>query len=282
MKYLLIALVLIFNASLSYAQTPPRGEKENPFAKEYEKQGKKMTKPADSTVQNNQVVNAPVLPNDIDSTEMRFLAEYIQNPDISIGIFDLPGEMDPIRTLANGRYPETDDAYLELAINMSIMKFNTIDPIKGQFDSMIFLKMPILHSEHDADLTFYPFPSTRWLLFVKKGITKSASGQTEVNGWVNNLKNDVSTYSFLTDKTAFLFASAYYGNYSLKWNSTEDMPNGIVKVDEKFVSDLKAIVAVVSSMPPGTDKQVFNTKIETLRAGLKTDKAKYLCLYLKP
>lgn len=283
-KYQFPLLLLLFLAcfvSFSHAQVTPPVQKE-PFDREREKERKKMNEPTDGAAQDTPVVTTPQLPAGIDSNEMRCLAGYIQDPDIVIGIFDLPGENEPIRTMANGHYPETDDNYLDLAITMGIIKLNTTEPVRGDFDSMIFVQMPALFSEQHAEPTFYPFPATRWLLFLKKGIKKMASGKTETIGWVNDLKNDVSSYFFLTDRTAFLLASDYYGNYYMQWRSTQPIPSALVKVDDKFVSDVKDIVALLSSIPAGTDKQVFNSKIEILRTGLRTDKAKYLCLYLKP
>jgi hypothetical protein len=258
--YTLICLVW---ASTLFAQMPPAGEKENPLAKEYEKQGKKVPKP-----------------KGIDSFEMKYLAEFIQDANVSIGVFDLPGEDEGLRTLKNGKYPEEDDAYVDVAIHQSIMKLYPIEPIKGSFDSAIFLKMPALTHEEGVELTFYPYPGTRWLLFLKQGIIKS-DGTIEAHDWVRTLKNGFGTYQFLNEQTAFYFASAYYGNYYLKW-SKEDIPNGLVKVDEKFIADVKDIVAFLKTVPKGIDKDSFGSMVTNLKPKLRTDKAKYLCEYLKP
>jgi hypothetical protein len=56
----------------------------------------------------------------------------------------------------------------------------------------------------------------------------------------------------------------------------------VIKVDDAFVSDVKDIVAFLKTIPAGTDKKSFESQIDTLKTKLRTDKAKYLCVYLQP
>src|SRR5687767_2824930 len=100
-SYRILPAIFLLLASAVFAQVPPPGEKENPFAKEYEKQGKKVPSPVTDTTNNTVVKNAPRLPSGIDSAEMKYLAEFIQDPHVSIGVFDNPGEEVPLRMLTS-------------------------------------------------------------------------------------------------------------------------------------------------------------------------------------
>ena len=159
---------------------------------------------------------APVLRlKPLDSVEAGIIAKELLDTTILVGTFEAPGVLTAPRRLKNGIMPELENTYLEAVLGHTLMKLNTFRTFRGNFDSMIYLKMPTMNTDEEEPMQFFPFPDTRWLLLLKP--VYDADG-TPTENWVRDIEK-ANAQKYINSTTLFKVNNEYHGNLILKWNN---------------------------------------------------------------
>ena len=99
----------------------------------------------------------------VDSAEAKIWAEYITDPDIYIGVFNNSAPPD-LAALDNGNFAEEDPNFTSIALNHFILKLDTKEKLKGDFDNAIFVQNTTFNQETNISVQFLPFMRTTMLL----------------------------------------------------------------------------------------------------------------------
>jgi hypothetical protein len=208
---------------------------------------------------------------------LKFLADKIKDPDFVIGVYNVPTGKDPMRKVsATNDYPESDTNYISLAIDMTLMKLNSVQQLKGETDSVVFVKMPFGGISEEVPITFYSFPGTEWLMVLQRGIS---TDKAEKRGWLKEIKN-LDRYKWVNEQTAFI-ADPYNGNFSLKWNDNFERPQGVIRIDQMILSDVRLICKGMKDLSQTINRDDYNAKIAEIKAQVKTGDGKRLCEILE-
>jgi hypothetical protein len=190
---------------------------------------------------NKDSTGSKVLPCKINSKMADHLAKALLDPDMMIGVFEKFQIGHRLIHLKSGIIPEMDKNYLEDVIPLALIKLGTQTVIKGDFDSLIFIKYPITVYDKKNDFKNNPKINlgTTWLLLLEKAFTNSGTAKADWAGKLNSKNRKI-----YNEKTIFL--NAFDTNYGLcyKW-SNEAKPSELILVDENFINDLVSISGIL-------------------------------------
>ncbi|MCX6351378.1 MAG: hypothetical protein NTX03_05920 [Bacteroidetes bacterium] len=204
----------------------------------------------------------PITP---DEAEFTAIAKMILDSSLSYGLFESPLPLDRLRSLKSGVVPEMEDGYLEVAINNSLIKMNTLTVFRGEFDSLVYTKMPAFDMDAEETIQFMPYPGTTWLMFFRSPYNQS--GNTN-KAWIANLPRE-KTAKYLNPKTVFITASNYHGNVCIKWNKEYGADDVIPVAANVFEADLKLKSKTISTLPLDKKSPEYTTKINTMVSAMK-------------
>ncbi|MCX6351461.1 MAG: hypothetical protein NTX03_06340 [Bacteroidetes bacterium] len=211
-----------------------------------------------------------------DSMEIKYIAKQLKNPNVYVGVFDMPAIGAPRHKMKSGQYPERMDGYDKLR-QAGILKLYTQNP-DANFDSVIFIDNPTSISVTDESATFYSFPGTTWLLFLKKTYNEK-DGVKKASGWMKGLEN-YDNIGCLTPNSSYTFANPHQGSYYLGWNKQYQIPENTRKINKDVADEVIMISRYVKSLPANLSQKDFNEKIKALTDKVKTKEGKLLMIEL--
>lgn len=180
----------------------------------------------------------------LDSTEAHYIAEQLLDSTVRIGTFETAGLQTRLRSLRNGVVPEMEAGYLETFLNYRLTKLNTLQALRGEFDSLIFLQTPTLNTELEEPLQFLPYPDTRWLLLVR-GLW-SADGKPNDDLAAELQKSKAANY--LNAHTLFAVTSEFHGSLTLGWNEGYEPSEAAYAITPAFAKELGRLIALLPSV----------------------------------
>jgi hypothetical protein len=190
----------------------------------------------------------------LDDAEAGFIAKQMMDSSMRMGTFEAAGIKSRVRTFKNKVLPEIENNYLDVVISNRLTKMNSLQIFRGVFDSMIFVQLPTFSTDAEEPMQFYPYPDTKWLLFLKSPY--KADGTPSEN-WVRGIEK-LKADKFLNSKTVFAVANEYHGSEILEWNydyptalNSYSINTGFIKEIGKLLEMLQAAkIAKRQSNPP--------------------------------
>jgi len=183
------------------------------------------------------------LPCQIKENQMiNHLAKALLDPDMMIGVFEYPGFGTKLRHLKNDIIPESDKEYIRYMNSANLMKLNTQAAIKGNFDSLIFIKYPVFantknNNPYQSNPEFHS--GSIWVLLLEKGFDKNGSAKAD---WITKLSEQ--SPKLFNETTMFLNAFETYYGLCYKWHNDQIKPEFIL-IDENNIADLTTIAHVL-------------------------------------
>ena len=175
---------------------------------------------------------------------MDHLIKALLNEDMMIGVFEKRG-LNNFRVchLKSGIVPELDQNYLKNIISSNLIKLSTKTIIKGNFDSLIFIKIPSFaiaeqSNPYLSNPVFYS--ESIWILLLEKAFTKDGSSKME---WVGKLNGE--SKNLFNETTVFLEAFETFYALCIKWPSEKVKPSEIISTNEEMVNDLTMIAKIL-------------------------------------
>lgn len=191
----------------------------------------------------------------IDTNQVRAFMKLLLDSNLSAAWVQAPDFTGkPIHLLRNGQYAELDEQYNQYAIRGVITKLNIRMPLKGEFDSMIFVQPELDPHQPNAILQFNPYPAEEYVVFLKSCF--NPSGQPD--SWTKEMPS-----SIFSPLTAFDIAEFYQGVLILKENPAAPLKSAAIFVNPSEMKSIRAIFDWVND-----SKRTFDLSyLQTLAAG---------------
>jgi len=183
-----------------------------------------------------------VLPCSLNAKIADHIVKALLDPDNMIGVFEKFQIGHRLVHLKSGMIPEMDKNYLENMISTALIKLGTQTIIKGDFDSLVFIKYPVVAYDKKNDFKYNPqiYSGSSWLLLMEKSFTNSGTAKAD---WAEKLNS--KSRKIFNEKTIFL--NAFDTNYAVcyKWPLDPEKPSELQLIDENFVNDLISIARIL-------------------------------------
>jgi len=203
---------------------------------------------------------APVQPV-IDRQEAALVARQLIDTTVMIGVFEVPDFSTNPRTLKNGVLPEIEEGYLDVIIQSGIQKLNLEQPIRGNFDSLVYVKSPEFETHSDFPLRFLPFTATRWLLFMHSGYDRDGKPSAD---WLKKIDQP----KYINTQTAFEVTDYYQGIFCIKWNKDFEKPEELQLYTAQFIKDISVLSQALKNLPSDPDDPQFLARLNKIQAQL--------------
>lgn len=190
---------------------------------------------------------------------VQFIAGQLLDSTVSIGVFEVPGAESMPRTLSSGVMPELEDGYLEETISKGVLKLNVTAPVRGSFDSLIFIRQPMLTTDEEEPSQFWSYSGTRWLLFLQSCYDEMGRPRSD---WVIRA-NKPRVKKYINPVTAYDITDFAKGALCLWWNPEFDKLEYVNLYDESLAGDLKSIVDNKEKLHDPVAAATFIAKLQT-------------------
>ncbi len=193
-----------------------------------------------------------------------FVAAF-DDPDILICTVELPDFGQELIALKSGQVVEEDIDYASVMLSCKLTKLNVIAGIKGDFDNIIFVEVPLPTLKLSGDNeppSFCPYSGSKWTLLLKNGIDENRG---EVNEWSEKVQAQNKAY--FNRNTLFSLYNENSSAVCFKWNEKFDMPLFVQMTSENFASELKDIYQTMDGDRENREQQKNNLskKIASLK-----------------
>jgi hypothetical protein len=192
------------------------------------------------------------------------LTKALLNSDLMMGVFERPDlRNSKNKHLKTGIIPEMEKDYLNNMLSSNLIKLTTQKIIKGDFDSIIFIKFPSFATSGPYKSNPVFQSGSVWVLLLEKAYNKDESAKMS---WVGKLENK----RLFNETTLFLEAFETYYALCLKWPANVAKSSAMMMVDEKMVNDLVSISKIL-------EIQKKEKKIELLKLMIEKDECLSTC-----
>jgi len=188
------------------------------------------------------------------------ITKALLDPDIMIGVFEKYNFNHKLKHLKSGDIPEMDKNYLHDMISFNLTKLGTQTAIKGDFDSLIFIKFPV-YAISDGNNSFKSNPEfhmgSAWILLLERAFNNDGSPKME---WAGKLKSE--NRKLFNETTVFLEAFETYYALCYKWPTDKSKSSDIIMTDEGMVEDLIAISKILELKNKDKKIESFKSMLE--------------------
>jgi hypothetical protein len=210
-----------------------------------------------------QTQKAPV----IDKEEAALVARQLVDTTLLIGVFEVPDFTTNPRYLKNGVLPEIEEGYLEVIIKSGVQKLNLEQSIRGNFDSMAFVKAPEFQTHNEFPLRFLPFTATRWLLFMRSGYDSEGKPSQD---WLKSIDQP----KYINRETAFEVTDNYQGIFCMGWNKEFEKPQELQLYSAEFIKDISSMTQLLKTLPALKTDPQYTAKLNKMMAQLQDPSGK--------
>jgi hypothetical protein len=202
----------------------------------------------------------------IDTNIVKAFAFAIRNPNVMIGVFEIPKLGAPLSKLKSGIIPETQAGYFDLITKYDFIKLNLITSIRGNFDSIVFLKRSDINlspDQNDPPQQIFTYSGTKWLIIVKSIYHSKDESNVKLISEIMRLR----THTVFNEATLFQFSESSYGALCLEWPNDFEKSLDVKMTSDKLINDLNILVSeknnIQGSNINGQHKRRFVTSMSS-------------------